>query len=257
LPDKVSEMKAYLLTAIAVAAFSITSSFCLGASPRVPIIATGWDSPNTRQFRDGLAAFEAWGVFDGTTLRASRRLAGGKEQQASVVAFSRETWQWNEFAPALTDLKAAKPTTCRDNYLMLYSNPGDVDWFDDAGWSAIVDHWRFLARLARQGGLRGLLFDAEPYTPPHSQFRYGAQAETERHTFAEYRAKARQRGRDVMRAVCAEYSEITIFSYRLFSDMLSLLDSGDLTGALPHIGDNPQRRLRVAHRTVDTALCEV
>jgi hypothetical protein len=224
-------MKAYLLTALAVAAFGITSPSCLAASPRVPIIATGWDSPNTRQFRDGLAAFEACGVFDGTTLRTSRWSAGGKEQQASM-AFSRETWQWSEFAPALADLRAAKPATCRENYLMLYSNPGDVDWFDDVGWSAIVDHWRFLARLARQGGLRGLLFDAEPYTPPHSQYRYGAQAETDRHTFAEYRAKARQRGRDAMRAVCAEYPEITIFSYRLFSDMLSLLDSGDPTGAL-------------------------
>ena len=172
-------MKAYLLTALALASFNITSPSCLAASPRVPIIATGWDSPNTRQFRDGLAAFEAWGVFDGTTLRTSRWSAGGKEQQANM-AFSRETWQWSEFAPALADLRAAKPTTCRDNYLMLYSNPGDVDWFDDAGWSAIVDHWRFLARLARQGGLRGLLFDAEPYTPPHSQYRYGAQAATDR-----------------------------------------------------------------------------
>ncbi len=173
-------------------------------------------------------------MFDGTTLRATRRAADGSEQ-AAIFAFSREPWAWGEFAAALADLKGARPTTCRENYLMVYSNPGDVDWFDDAGWKIITDHWRLLTRLARQGGLRGLLFDAEPYTPPHSQFLYRAQPERDRHTFAEYRAKARQRGREVMRAVRAEFPDATIFTYRLFSDLLGLLDSGNLQAALePH-----------------------
>ncbi len=201
---------------------------------RSPLIATGWDSPNPRQFREGLTTFEGWGVFDGTTLRATRQTADNAEA-AAINAFSDETWAWSEFAGALADLQAAKPTTSRDNYLMLYSNPGDVDWFDDAGWRAIVEHWRLLARLAKQGGLSGLLFDAEPYTKPHSQFLYRAQPECDRHTFAEYRAKARQRGREVMTAVAAEFPDVSIFSYRLFSDMLGLLDSGNLELALePH-----------------------
>ena len=139
-----------------------------------------------------------------------------------------------EFAEALADLRAAKTitTTCRETFLMLYANPGDVDWFDDAAWREVVNHWRLLARLAKQGGLRGLLYDAEPYTKPHSQFRYGAQAGREQHSFAEYRAKARARGGEVMRAVAEEFPDVKIFSYRLFSDMLAMLDSGDLTRAL-------------------------
>jgi hypothetical protein len=201
---------------------------------RSPVIATGWDSPNPRQFREGLATFEGWGVFDGTTLRATRKTAENAEAPA-IFAFSQEKWEWSEFAGALADLQAAKPTTCRENYLMLYANPGDVDWFDDAGWSEIVDHWRLLGRLAQQGGLRGLLFDAEPYTPPYSQFLYGAQTQCDQHSFAEYRLKARQRGREVMTALAAEFPEAVIFSYRLFSDMLGLLDSGNLQVALePH-----------------------
>jgi hypothetical protein len=198
---------------------------------RVPVIATGWDSPNTKQFREGLAVFERWGVFDGTTLRATRRTKGGEERDA-INAYARETWSWPEFASALADLQAAKPTTCRENYLMLYSNPGDVDWFDDAGWQAVTEHWRLLFRLARRGGLRGILFDAEPYTPPYAQYRYRSQPEYGRHSFAEYRVKARQRGREVMRAVRAEFPGATIFCYRLFSDMLGLLDAGDLDRAL-------------------------
>ncbi len=115
---------------------------------------------------------------------------------------------------------------------MLYANPGDVDWFDDAGWGEVVNHWRVLARLAKQGGLRGLLFDAEPYVNPHSQFRYDAQPESAKHTFDEYRTKARQRGCEVMRALADEFPDATIFTYRLFSDLLPLLDAGNLNRTL-------------------------
>ena len=88
-----------------------------------------------------------------------------------------------------------------------------------------VDHWRLLSRAAREGGLRGILYDAEPYTPPHSQFLYGAQPENEKHSFAEYRVRARQRGREVMQAVADEYPQITILTYRLFCDVLPVLDA--------------------------------
>ena len=88
-------------------------------------------------------------------------------------------------------MRAAKTTTCRETFLTLYANPGDVDWFDDAGWPEVVDHWRLLARLAKQGGLRGLLYDAEPYTHPHSQFRYGAQAGRGAHVGSAIAAKAK------------------------------------------------------------------
>ena len=196
-----------------------------------PLIVTGWDSPTPAQFRQHLAEFEKLGLFEGTNIDPTRLLPDGKVVSAKD-AFSREPWQWEEFAPAVADLQATKPTICRETFLMLYSNPGDVDWFDDAGWREVVNHWRLLARLAKQGGLRGLLYDAEPYTKPHSQFRYGAQAGREKHDFAEYRAKARARGGEVMRAVAEEFPEVKIFCYRLFSDMLPMLDSGDLTRAL-------------------------
>ncbi len=201
------------------------------SAARSPLICTGWDSPNARQFRDGVAAFERWGTFDGTTIQPTRRTKDGVDRDAKH-AFSHERWQWGDFAQALADLRAARPTTCRENYLMLYANPGDVDWFDDDGWAEIVNHWRLLARLARQGGLRGLLYDAEPYVKPYSQFLYRAQAGRDQHTFAQYVVQARRRGREVMQAVRQEFPDITIFSYRLFSDMLDLLESGDLATAL-------------------------
>ena len=103
---------------------------------------------------------------------------GRRTNAAQSLHFSREHWEWNELADCVADLKAAQPKLATQNFLFLYANPGDVDWFDDAGWREIVDHWRLLARAAREGGLRGILYDAEPYTPPHSQFLYGASRKT-------------------------------------------------------------------------------
>ena len=213
----------------AIALVIVLHTLPLAAKP--PVIVAGWDSPTPAQFRQNVAAFEKWGLFDGTNIDPTRHLKDGTVSSAKN-AFSREQWRWEEFAEALADLRAAKTTTCRETFLMLYANPGDVDWFDDAGWREVVDHWRLLARLAKQGGLRGLLYDAEPYTDPHAQFRYGAQAGRGAHTFAEYQAKARERGREVMRAVAEEFPEAWIFCYRLFSDMLPMLDTGDRARAL-------------------------
>ena len=220
-------MKSRLAFCFAVA----LATFAPPLYPRPPLIVTGWDSPDAAQFRQHVGEFEKWGVFDGTNISPTRRLIGGEKADAKD-AFSREPWKWEEFAEALADLRAAKPTTCRETFLTLYSNPGDVDWFDDAGWREIANHWRLLARLAKQGGLRGVLFDAEPYTKPHSQFRFSSQPERAKHTYTEYRAKARERGREIMRALGDEFPEATIFAYRLFSDLLPLLDSGNLARAL-------------------------
>ncbi len=198
------------------------------------LIATGWDSPNAARFRGELAAFEKWGVFDGTTLAPTRKLADGRTVD-SRNAFSTNHWDWAEFADCVRELQAARPKQATNNFLLLYANPGDVDWFDDAGWREVADHWRLLARVAKQGRLRGLLYDAEPYTPPHSQFRYGAQARCEQRTFGEYCVQARQRGREVMRAVAEEYPAITLMTYRLFCDLLHAADTDNLSATLePH-----------------------
>lgn len=201
------------------------------AEARPPLIVTGWDSPTPAQYRKHFAEFEKWGLFDGTTIHPTRTGVNGAETDA-INAFTREPWKWEDFTNALTDLRAAKTTTCRETFLMLYSNPGDVDWFDDAGWREVVNHWRLIARLAKQGGLRGLLYDAEPYVKPFKQFCYAAQPNAGKHSFSEYRAKARERGKEVMRAVGEEFPDCIVFSYRLFSDMLPLLDSGDLVRSL-------------------------
>ena len=187
------------------------------------LIWTGWDIPTPAEFRTNVAEFEKPKLFDGSAIIPTRQLTNGTIERISE-GFTNSHWAWSEFAQAVNDLKSAKPLQCTNNFLLLSANPGNVDWFDDAGWAQVTDHWHLLARVAKEGGLAGLLFDPEPYRKPWSQFLYGAQPSRTNHSFAQMEAKARQRGRDVMKAVAEEYPTMTVFAYRLFSD---LLRSGD------------------------------
>ena len=189
------------------------------------LIATGWDSPTAANFKQHVASF-AEGPFDGTVVRPTRRLLDGSVVSASY-AFSRERWQEDEFADMIADLQAAQLGSCRESFLLLNANPGDVDWFDDAGWKEIVAHCRLLTRVAKRSGLRGLAFDPEPYSPPATPFNYSRQSKREHKSFANYEAKARQRGREVMQAMSAEFPDMVILAYFLFSN-------------LPHANGNPR-----------------
>jgi len=179
------------------------------------LVATGWDQANTERLRANLSDMQKR-PFDGVFFPVEGRKPDGKPCRLRRT-FNAEPWQRAWFDGAVADLKACRFNRFTDNFVQVGANPGNVDWFDDAGWGAIVEHWRIAASVAKAGGVTGLLFDPEPYSPPHAQFRYAAQPDQDRHTFPEYAAKARERGRQVMKAVAGEFSDITLFAYFLNS----------------------------------------
>lgn len=217
--------------ALVLLVISFHSASAAGRRPTGKLIATGWDSPTPARWKKELPAFERLGAFQGTTIVPTRRTDRG--DIAAHNAFSADHWTWAEFASAVADLKAAKSATVTENFLMIYANPGGVDWFDDDGWKEVIDHCRLLARLAKEAGLRGLLFDTEPYTPPFSQFNYSAQPGRAKHTFPEYAAKARERGREFMKVIAEEFPGCVILTYRLLCDLLPIATAdGDATAQL-------------------------
>ena len=172
------------------------------------LVAIGWDHPDSQRLRGQLSSMEKR-PFDGVVLE----VMGHTPERKPVAlqwAFGKDVWQQGWFREGVDQLRARKSTRFTDNFLTLLANPGDVDWFDDAGWQNIVEHWRIAAGLAREAGLRGIFFDPEPYAPPHSQFDYAAQPQCKQHSFDEYCVKARQRGREAMQAVAREYPQITL-----------------------------------------------
>jgi len=196
-----------------VAALAVAAAAAHAADARRPkkLIQTGWDRPDTARLRANLPEMENR-PFDGVVIGAVGHTDQGRPCHLHW-AFLDQKWRREWFDHCLANLKACKFARLTDNFLLFGANPGNVDWFDDPGWANIVAHWRIAAWLARQGGLKGILFDPEAYAPPHAQFRYSAQPQRNKHPFDAYAAKARERGRQVMAAVVQEFPDITLFCY--------------------------------------------
>jgi hypothetical protein len=192
------------------------------------LIQTGWDMPDTQTLRANLAEMETR-PFNGVVIQAVGKRDDGQPCQLSW-AFLDQQWKQQWFQQCVEDLKQCDFKRFTDNFVLLNANPGSVDWFDDAGWKNIVEHCRIAAWVAKQGGLKGILFDPEPYAPPHAQFSYAAQPQREKHTFEQYCRQARRRGRQVMEAIAAEYPEITFFCY--------FMNSGNTAAAMQRDPNN-------------------
>ncbi len=208
------------------------------------LIITGYDSPTTAQFRRDLAKMHDVPA-SGTTIwvKAKGELPEKLNGTPLRTGFSRIPWKRAWFEHAIADLQAVQgiKTPLTDNFLRFDANPGDVDWFDDAGWAATVEHFGIAAWVAKHGGVKGIFFDAEPYTKPFVPFDYKAQPDAAKHSFVEYLSKARQRGRESMRAMKAEFPDITILTFFLLS---YFVDSDVYAGPkIPHPGLEQNRAL--------------
>lgn len=188
----------------------MTAALCGGEEIEKKLIAVGWDMPNAERLR---ANYE---LMDRTPFRGSSLRFTGRDNTPFLdFAHSRDVWKDEDIEQIIEDLAAAKPERVTECFLDIKATPGDVDWFDDEGWAIIVDHWRTAARVAREGGIAGILFDPESYR--NAQFGYSEQAQAAEHTFEEYCRMARQRGGEVMAAVTEECPDITIFSLFMLS----------------------------------------
>jgi len=142
---------------------------CAGAQAQVrlkKLIQTGHDMPTAQQLRRDLRVMEQ-SPFDGVVLEiAAENVSEGVNSCPFREMFANTKWERAWFRRSIADLQALRPTRLTDNFANTNGNPGNVDWFDDAGWANIVDHFRTAAWVAHEGGLKGILFDAEPYVKP-------------------------------------------------------------------------------------------
>ncbi|KAA5542723.1 hypothetical protein FYK55_14455 [Roseiconus nitratireducens] len=194
------------------------------------IITCGWNAPTLGQFARDVPRMPGAVPLTGAVLTLH---ADSGIPDPLATAHGRADWNGLDVERSIQAMRTAASPTMTDNYLLLKANPGDIDWFDDAGWEIIVDHYRVAADIARRAGLRGLLLDAEPYTDPHRQFQYSRQAQASQHTFAEYQVMARTRGRQVMQAIAKEFPEAQLASFFLLSYLVQ---------DHPHRGPSPVGR---------------
>jgi len=156
--------------------------------PDKKLIEYGWDVPTPAQMRDELAAMEKR-PFEGLIFR----LGGGYN---AFVTKPLEPAKFAEDEHILRDLRFTRFT---DNFVIIWgSPPAGFDWFDEAQWEVIEANAELLVGIAQAGRVRGICFDPEPYD--FSLWDYAKQPKAKDHPFADYRAKVRQRGAQLMRA---------------------------------------------------------
>lgn len=189
------------------------------------LIAVGWDSPDPEALLANLRQIEKT-PFSGVRIQLETKDHSGRKITLRNL-FTAVPWKEEWFQKEIELLKRAKSEKLTDNFLSVGPGPA-IDWFDDGGWEQVVEHFRLAARIAKEGGLKGLMFDPETGRAAPA-FSYMKQSQREKYSFAEYAAKACERGRQVMEVLGKEYPDMTIFT--LF------MNSGQALGSL---GSDPR-----------------
>ena len=183
----------------------LAASAPLYAAPLAPpgkkLIEYGWDVPTPAQMQVELPAMEKR-PFDGLIFR----LSGGHN------AFVTKPLEPAKFTEDERILRRLQFTRFHDNFVLIWgSPPADFDWFDDTQWHTIEANAKLLVGIAQAGRVRGICFDPEPYD--FSLWDYAKQPRAKAYTFAEYRAKVRQRGAQFMRAFERRMPGATILTF--------------------------------------------
>ena len=154
------------------------------------LIDYGCGSPNTSYYRTHLKELEKI-PFDGIVLSAMKLKGKDPPDNMGWCAFGADArFTAQDAQRAIDDLKAAESKRFTDNFIQLVTS-GTVDWFDP-GWSQIATNVALLARIAQQGGCKGLMIDVEQYDR-FGMWTYGTLPEKLKaaHSFEEYQVKVR------------------------------------------------------------------
>ena len=192
-----------------------------GPATGIRFVELGWDMPDTACLRAHAAEMERASPFDGCVLRVNGKTGDGKAA-SSTWGWDATPWDRASFQAAVDDLRACRFTRFTENFVRVNASPGTLDWADDAGWEAFTAKAGILAWVARAGGLRGLCVDPESYG--ERQFAWTPESGR---NFADTAGLARRRGAQVMRAMAAEYPDMTLLG-------LWLASLGMNAGRAPH-----------------------
>jgi hypothetical protein len=174
------------------------------------LIEYGWDVPTPEFTAANLATMEKR-PFDGLIMR----VAGGRRGNI----FTGGRWDEATFAGDLAALSSIQWGKFQHNFLMMYS-ASEMDWFSDSDWEAVLHNVDIMAKLAKAGRCY-LAFDAEPYG--QNPWSYTQQPQAQTHSFAEYQAMVRERGRQFIMTIERHLPDnvlLTFFTYSIFAGIM-------------------------------------
>jgi len=172
----------------------------------------GWEMTDNQELAKKYRQMEAaMPFFDGVIFKLVGQAPHGKI--STLYPWSKHgIWKEEYFAEAIKELKSCKFTRFKDNFIMMWTSPGPIDWFDDQGWKIIAEKFRIVAKVAKAAGVKGICFDPETY----GKFLWTYDPACG-HSVSEVSNAARKRGQQIMRAMAKEFPDMTFMSFWLWS----------------------------------------
>ena len=196
-------------TAIAVVALSVMPSFAAKK-----LIFIGWDTGDLTPaeiVRNAEALYEAGA--DGVGIYPRLKEGKGPTKQASAINCGRvlaeADFEW--MIPSLREM-SAKPGLSESMFRSGMSPKKRVDWRDDGFWAQLATNLSVVARVAKRGGLKGVITDFEDYW--HQGQYFIAKDDP---SFDETCTLARRRGAETFGAMFRAFPEMTWLTYQFFS----------------------------------------
>jgi hypothetical protein len=139
-------------------------------------------------------------VFDGLAAQSA-----GHDRIFATTAFAEQSLQ-RDFAV----LRILPPKALASSYLVIHAATDDAfDWSNEKHWAASLANIRMMAKLAKAGGFKGLVFDMEPYGK--SPWNYPTQKAKDRLSFAAFQDLLQTRGAAMMDAAQKEYPGLDLW----------------------------------------------
>ena len=217
---------AFIFAAVSATAF---------AAPKA--IITGWDIGRMTPERLVASADELDKLpFDGVSFALNFRDDEKEELDGYLRAAVNRLFPRDEllrrFVPVFRE--AVKHKSLANSFVCSMFQPiKRMDWRDDAAWAAFAENMRTLARLAKEGGLKGILLDTEDYW----RARQYALLPSDKMTFAEAGELARRRGREIFKGVFEEFPDIDILTFWWLSIRYEYFGAHDGAEIAKSLGD--------------------
>lgn len=167
--------------------------------PKKPfVIKHGWEFPTVSFVAANIRKMEKRPV-DGVAIRMDDKL--------SEKVMRTEPVSYEQFAKNLAPLANLNSPTLKHNFIIVFATPaGNI--FDD-GWDVVAQNFGNLAKAAKEVGVDGIFFDIEEYFGESLVYPTNC---GEDKTVEEARSKMRERGRQIMDAMRAEWSDVRFLS---------------------------------------------
>lgn len=189
------------------------------------LIELGWDVPSLDFFATNYVQMQQK-PFDGITFRlehqpdqsnTSTPVAAKEGRQTVFKTTSYDETEFKSYYDLARNLKGLPG----HHFLLVWASPDEGwHWFDEQCWRHAEHNLRLFARVVREGGFEGIVFDPESYVSLHP-WRYSSieQAFGSRYSYADTCQRIRYCGARTMEILQEECPDITVLMLYLLAQI--------------------------------------